>query len=218
MSAPDETTTSDGFHDLRRAPDAGDGGITAQDFNDIVTRMGQIAIDDIAWAEAIRAPTDPDDFALECIFVICNSGMKNTVAQRIFNRVKGSLAAGNSASTAFGHKGKCLAIEKIWRNRVGLLAGFQAAEDKLAYLVSLPWIGDITKYHLAKNFGLDVAKPDVHLRRLADREGTTPQGLCERLAAITGYRAATVDTVLWRACANGVVNSRTGAIKADNDA
>lgn len=33
-----------------------------------------------------------------------------------------------------------------------------------------------------------------------------------RRAQETGYRIATVDTVLWRACANGVINSRTGEI------
>lgn len=36
--------------------------------------------------------------------------------------------------------------------------------DALDALKVLPWIGDVTKYHLAKNIGLaDVAKPDVHL-------------------------------------------------------
>lgn len=30
--------------------------------------------------------------------------------------------------------------------------------------------------------------------------------------AISGYRIATVDTVLWRACALGLINSATGEI------
>jgi hypothetical protein len=45
-------------------------------------------------------------------------------------------------------------------------------------------------------------------------EGCTAQALCERLAAETGYRVATVDTVLWRACANGVLDSCSGEIRA----
>lgn len=83
-----------------------------------------------------------------------------------------------------------------------------AADDKLAFCESLPWIGGITKYHLAKNFGADVAKPDVHLKRLADAAGCTAQALCDRLARETGYRVGTVDVVLWRACAIGLVDSR----------
>ena len=82
----------------------------------------------------------------------------------------------------------------------------------LEWLQGLPWIGGITKYHLAKNLGIDCAKPDVHLQRLADREGVTAHVLCERLAKATGYRIATVDLVLWRACATGLIDSRTGTV------
>ena len=92
--------------------------------------------------------------------------------------------------------------------------GRHVSNDKLAFLESLPWIGGITKYHAAKNFGLQYAKPDVHLARLAEREGCTAQQLCERLAGELGLRVASVDTVLWRACATGVINSRTGELAA----
>jgi hypothetical protein len=78
----------------------------------------------------------------------------------------------------------------------------------VAFCGTLPWVGPITKYHLAKNFGGNFAKPDVHLQRLADAEGTTPQELCERLGEATGYRASTIDLILWRACADGIINSR----------
>lgn len=186
--------------------------ITARDFCDIVNALGTQAVEDIAWAEDLRPPTDADDFAKEVIFVICNSGMKNTVARGIYERCMAALRAGRPVFEVFGHAGKAQAIERIWSARHELLQGFLAAPDRLAFLEALPWIGPITKYHLAKNFGADVAKPDVHLRRLADREGCTAQALCERLAADTGLRVATVDTVLWRACANGVIDSRTGTI------
>jgi hypothetical protein len=39
--------------------------------------------------------------------------------------------------------------------------------DPLGVLQSLPYIGPVTCYHLAKNIGLQVAKPDHHLTRLA---------------------------------------------------
>lgn len=192
--------------------------ITAADFSAIVIALGESGLDDIAWSEAIQPPADADDFALEAIYVICNSGMKNTVARGIYERVRAAIANGNSAHTAFLHRGKAGAIDDIWSHRHRLLDEYRAAADKVEFCASLPWIGAITKFHLAKNFGADVAKPDVHLQRLADRESTTPQALCERLAVSSGYRVATVDLLLWRACANGVINSRTGAYRLDDPA
>jgi ribose 1,5-bisphosphokinase PhnN len=75
-------------------------------------------------------------------------------------------------------------------------------------LAELPWIGPVTMHHLAKNLGTDTAKPDVHLERLARRDRTTTHKLCQRLARETGYRIATIDSVLWRACADGVLSSQ----------
>jgi hypothetical protein len=190
--------------------------ITLDDFNVLVQLLGEQAREDIEWAEALTVPQDPDDFAEEVIFVICNSGMKNTIARVIYEKCMSSLSTGGSAHQVFGHRGKAGAIDLVWKTRESLFNRFIEAGDRLAFLESLPWIGPITKYHAAKNFGLDVAKPDVHLQRLADREGCTVQQLCERLAAEVGLRVATVDTVLWRACADGVLNSRTGEIIGRN--
>jgi hypothetical protein len=191
--------------------------ITPEQFRAVLAALGDQGMEDVAWSEALRVPDNADDFAQEAIFVICNSGMKNTVARLIFNRCLGALFDGRSVLDVFRHKGKAAAIEKIWTDRDGLLSNYlsrQTDADRLEMLAALPWIGSITKYHLAKNFGVDVAKPDVHLQRLADREGCTAQALCDRLAGEVGLRAATVDVVLWRACANGVINSRTGELQA----
>lgn len=177
-----------------------------------LTRLG-FADRDIEWSENCGPPEDADDFASEAIFVICNSGMKNTVARRIFDRIMPLIRDGGSAHQGFGHKGKASAIDLIWSTRIDLLAGYLAAADKIEFCGSLPWIGGITKYHLAKNFGVDVAKPDIHLQRLADRYCTTPQALCETLAAETGLQVRTIDVLLWRACAEGVINSKTGRLK-----
>jgi hypothetical protein len=188
--------------------------MTPGDFNRILVRLIKAgwAEDDIAWAENIQRPSCPVEFAQETIFVICNSGMRFLVATKIYERVMDAIMAGASASTAFGHKGKAAAIDLIWRDRERLMAEFLAAEDPVAYCETIPWIGGITKYHLAKNFGAQVAKPDVHLQRLADVYGVTAQQLCERLAGETGYRVATIDTLIWRACAVGILDGHTGQI------
>lgn len=186
--------------------------ITAADFQHLVEQLGVQAVDDISWSENLKEPLNADDFAREIIFVIANSGMKNTVARGIYYRVIESLNGGGSASAGFGHAGKTAAMDGIWKDRELLFGAYNDAPDKLTFLETLPWIGPITKYHAAKNFGVDVAKPDVHLQRLADREGCSVQFLCDRLSKEVGLRSATVDVVLWRACANGVLDSRTGVI------
>lgn len=186
--------------------------ITAADFAAIVERLGSVAADDISWANGCAPPTDADEFALEIIFVICNSGMRHAVAAQIYRKVRGELLEGGSAAAVFGHKGKAAAIDTVWRERRRLLNCYLAADDKVMWAETLPWIGKITAYHVAKNFGAQVAKPDVHLRRLADIEKTTPQMLCERLARETGHKVVVIDTVLWRACATGLMNSKTGKI------
>jgi hypothetical protein len=186
--------------------------LTLPVLNHLILLMGQQADEDIAWSETVKAPTSGEAFATEAIFVIANSGMKHTVAAGIFKRCMAALKLGEPVSGVFGHKGKAAAMETIWRDRDALLAAYLVAEDKLAYLESLPWVGAITKYHLAKSCGLNFAKPDVHLQRLAQRQGTTVQALCEDLALQSGLRAATIDLLLWRASATGFLDSRTGRV------
>ena len=187
--------------------------ITEEIFNHLVAQLGEQAIEDILWSESLSLPQDEEDFALNFIFVVVNSGMHNQVAQKIFDRCLDAVRRGDPVTSVFKHPGKARAIDEVWNNRHTHYQAFLVAPDRLAYVANLPWIGKITKYHLAKNLGIaDVAKPDVHLQRLADREGCSVQAMCERLALQVGYRVGTVDTILWRACANGVLDSKTGSI------
>lgn len=163
----------------------------------------------IEWSEQIAEAESADVFAERAIYVVINAAMTNAVAVMIFERCMLALRAGGSATEVFGHPGKAPAIDTIWRERDAMFQAYRAADDKLGQLRELPYIGEVTAYHLAKNLGADVAKPDVHLERLARREGITSQELCQRLAGESGLRAATIDTILWRACALRVLHSRT---------
>lgn len=160
---------------------------------------------EIDWAESLKPCTSASNFMIETIWVILNSGMKNQVARKIMDRVFNAIDLGNKVSSVFGHKGKASAIEYILSNYDRLFKEYQEAKDKLAYLETLPWIGKITKYHLARNLGFDVCKPDRHLERLAKQNNTTPHELCKELANITGDRIGVVDVVLWRAANLGLV-------------
>lgn len=182
--------------------------ITLRRFRRIEAALRQAGYSSIIdWSESILPPTDADAFAREAVYVICNSGFRNSVAVPIFERCMSSLRNGRSAASEFGHVGKHQAIDHIWAEREKLFAAYRAHEDKIAFLHEMPWIGPVTSYHLEKNLGGDHAKPDVHMERLARRDKTTTHKLCRRLARETGYRVATIDTVLWRACAEGLLNS-----------
>ncbi|MFK4705975.1 hypothetical protein ABIC83_002814 [Roseateles asaccharophilus] len=186
--------------------------LTGPIFHHLVAALGEQGLDDIDWSENVKPPTSAEAFAREAIFVIANSGMKHTIAQSIFRKSMQALLAGTPVADVFGHKGKASAFETIWRDRETLYQGFLETEDPLTYLRALPHIGPITVMHLGKNLGLNLAKPDRHLEKLAARAGVSTQELCEQLAAETGYRAATIDTILWRACATGALNPDTGEI------
>ena len=152
---------------------------------------------EIEWAQNVPPVTDTRHFWGEFSWVVINSGMKNQIARMIWDKVRPAVLAGQSAKTVFGHKGKAAAIDYVYQNRERLLQEYQAAPDKMKFLRGLPWIGNITCWHLAKNYGHDVAKPDRHLVRIAGAEGV--HALCARLAKASGDRVATVDYVIWRA-------------------
>lgn len=158
---------------------------------------------EVDWAENLKPVSDAETFWCEFAWVVLNSGMKEQIARQIWNRVRPAVESGASAGSVFGHKGKSAAIDFVYANRERLLAEYLAAPDKLEFLRTLSWIGDITCFHLAKNYGHDCAKPDRHLVRIAGEEGT--HALCSRLSSITGDRIATVDVVIWRAANLGLV-------------
>lgn len=159
--------------------------------------------DDIEWAQSVPPVSDAEVFWSEFSWVVLNSGMKNQVATGIWAKVRPVVIAGGSAGEVFGHKGKAAAIDHVWANRDRLLAEYLSAADKIEWLKTLPWIGDITCRHLAKNFGHDCAKHDRHLVRIAGNEGV--DALCGRLAMESGDRVATVDYVIWRAANLGMI-------------
>lgn len=173
---------------------------------------------DIDWSEQLAPPTTPDVFALEAAYVIINSGMRWTVALGIWERVRPLLEAGLpiTGSGAFKHPGKVAAIDRIWADRAALCASYltlETDEARLAFLEALPWVGPITKFHLGKNLGLDVAKPDRWLARLAAIHQQPVQAFCRSLAEASGDQVVVVDTVLWRVCECGGILIENGTIR-----
>lgn len=160
---------------------------------------------ELGWAASIKLCPNADTFAFEAAWVIISSGIKNQVARKIEFRFSAGLKKGQSALVTIGHKGKAQAIDYIIANRARLFREYQNAEDKIACLETLPWIGPTTKYHLAKTLGIDTCKPDRHLLRIAAKYNMDPFTLCEDLAKKTGKKITFIDSVLWRAANLGLI-------------
>jgi hypothetical protein len=137
-----------------------------------------------------------DDFARQFMYVILNSGMNNKIAEGMYT------TAMKHGLQAIGHPGKRAAIIEGFANKekwFETLRSKGTVDEKLAYLETLPWIGPITKYHLARNLGIDVAKPDRHMVRIANQFNyPNIQKMCEYLSLQTGDRIGSIDVTLWR--------------------
>jgi hypothetical protein len=156
--------------------------------------------DEIEWQRELQPCDNAQNFFGETCWVILNSGMKEQIARKIWNRVQDAWAKGIDLSEVFRHKGKVAALNYVMDNHKELFDKYQSADDKISFLQTIPFIGGITKYHLAKNLGHDCVKPDRHLVRIASQYGTTPEELCENLSKETGEKKCVIDIVIWRAC------------------
>lgn len=140
--------------------------------------------------------TTANDFLSQYCYVVINAGMRNQIAEKIYQKLC------KEGSDTIGHRGKRIAIKSMslsYEHDFEKLKNCKTIEQKLEFLVSLKWIGDITKYHLARNLGLDFAKPDRHLERLKVKYGFKDvQIMCKFIAEKTNERIGTVDVILWR--------------------
>jgi len=154
---------------------------------------------EIDWQTNIEPVCDSWTLRDETIWVILNSGMKEQIARMIWERIRTAWADDKPTSSAFGHKGKVAAIDYVRANCGNIFSEYYDAVDKVEYLQTIPFIGSITKYHLAKNLGHDVVKPDRHLVRIAKDYGFNDcNDLCLKLSRETGDKVSVVDIVLWR--------------------
>lgn len=151
------------------------------------------------WAENVKPVSDINTFFCEYMWVVINSGMKNQIAKKIYDKMM------KEGFDVFKHEGKVKAIKDVYQNADKYFREYLEAKDKLAYLETMPFIGKITKYHLAKNYGLDFCKPDRHLERIAKQYNTTPEKLCGKLAKETNLRIGTVDLIIWRSANLGMI-------------
>ncbi len=145
-----------------------------------------------------------DNFFLEYVWVVLNAGMREQAARKVFDRFCQSIRDGHIDFDIIRHPTKRKAIEDTFSHYTLHFQNLQAIHGEKAqieYLETMPWIGPITKFHLARNIGIDTVKPDRHLVRLAERFGyNTPLEMCEVIKAHNGTKVGTIDVILWRFC------------------
>jgi hypothetical protein len=169
---------------------------------DLIEKVKQAGYQkELDWAWSIKECDNEKDFALEAAWVILCSGFKEQAARPLMDR----LIAGECVMDVVKHQLKAEAICRICTNKSIIFIAYQEYKNKLDYLETLPHIGKITKYHLAKNLGFDCVKPDRHLVRIANFYNTTPLNMCNKIKEITGHKLAYIDSVIWRAANLGYV-------------
>ena len=167
--------------------------------NDYITKKGfQWEID---FVRNIKPLSEQEDwyFYYQYVWVVLNAGMKEQIARKIFDRF-----FEEKRFEIIGHLGKRAAIKDAalhYKEWFVNLQSFTLQSAQLNYLESLPWIGPTTKYHLARNIGIDCVKPDRHLVRLAKEYGfNSPSEMCKEIAEIIPEKIGVIDMILWRYC------------------
>jgi hypothetical protein len=173
--------------------------------------------DEIDWQDdrSFDSVSEPD-FLREAAWVILSAGMRECVVRKKFSALSQAFLEWESASAITQHKNDCrhaallcfshkAKINAIL-NLVEHVAALSYPEVRrnvvaggLTYLETFAFIGPVTRYHFAKNLGLDVVKPDRHLMRISAAAGyTSPEKMCRLISRFTGEKIAVVDVVLWR--------------------
>jgi hypothetical protein len=196
--------------------DARYGIITAyRKVKEIVLRAG--FSEEILWQASVNFnDVTESDFLREHAWVTLSAGMQERVIRKLFQAISSSFYNFESAKIIVENESCCryLALKHFNNirkvNAIILAAygisskGFSTFKEALylnplEQLQSLPYIGPVTCYHLAKNIGLQVAKPDRHLTRLANYVGYRDvQLFCKHISLQTGDSIPVVDIVLWR--------------------
>ncbi len=169
----------------------------------IYDRIKKIVIErgfsrDIEWCKNVSINSiTPELFYREYSWVVINSGMKYTIAKKIYDKFWSDNKTPNFDAVNHPHKNK--ALRQVYSRLNTIFVHLKNSGNPLMYLETLPHIGDVTKYHLARNIGIDCAKPDRHLVRItAFLKYNNVQVLCRAISEKTGDRIGVVDLILWK--------------------
>jgi hypothetical protein len=173
--------------------------------------------DEIEWQDALCfEQVTESNFLKEVAWVILSGGMNENVIRGVFPALSKAFYNFESSYQIMKNREKCLIKGIRYFNNPGKLnaiieiahqidlLGFDLFVDKIKtlgvdFIKKLPYLGPVTSYHLAKNLGINIAKPDRHLVRIAANMGFgCPIEMCEELANLIQEKISVIDIVFWR--------------------
>jgi hypothetical protein len=155
-------------------------------------------------------------FLKEAAWVILSSGMSFNIIANKFDQISSAFYNWESIEHIVKNKEKCkIHSLEVFNNKAKINAiiqiacivekeSFEKIKSELIlngidYLMRFPFIGPATKFHLAKNIGFDVAKPDRHLVRICNALGyNSANDLCNDISERISEKTSIVDLVIWR--------------------
>lgn len=172
---------------------------------------------EIGWQSNIKFDDlNESIFLRELAWVVLSSGMRERVVRNLFSKISDCFFNWESAKLIVDNEDKCFreAI-RYFNNKPKISAIIDSArrincigfykikkiisKNPIGTLREFSYIGPVTVYHLAKNIGLPLAKPDRHLTRIANKEGYSDvQMFCNEISKLSGDSIPVVDIVLWR--------------------
>ncbi len=178
--------------------------------------------DELAWGRSITPDTlekmTAKQFLAEYCWVVYASGFRVSVIEQKFGQLTAAFQKFDIEKLAEMESVEpVLDIINNERKARGFLRGAKRIHqegfsnfkrriqmDGMEVLRELPYIGEVTQKHLAKNIGLlDVPKGDVWLVRLAAKcDAPSVEALTTYLAEEFGETQHVIDLVLWRFCAD----------------
>lgn len=172
---------------------------------------------EIEWQrERCLKPFSECDLLRESAWVILCSGFREATVRQVFDYISLCFCDWESSDEIARNRSACVATALArFRNGKKIDAIARVADlvtetgfaqirrviqaDPINHLQKFPFIGPITSWHLAKNLGLNVAKNDRHLARIAARLGyADAHDLCGDVSEATGELISVIDVVLWR--------------------
>lgn len=208
-----------GLRERMNVPTGGNGSAALLDM--YLTAKEAVVARGFAWeidwqAERSLDRVDESEFLRESAWTVLSAGFREAVVRRLFVPVCDAFLGMHSAAVIQANRARCRrAALRVFNHRGKVNAildiasivdemGFdrvrrQIEQEEVRFLQSLPYIGSITAFHLAKNLGLPVVKPDRHLQRIAAAAGfSSPLELCQTISDHLGEPVQVVDVVLWR--------------------
>lgn len=166
---------------------------------------------------------EESDLLREAAWVVLCSGFRESVVRQLFDHISLCFCDWESATAIIADYPACkVSAGRVFRNRAKLDAiveiavrvdavGFSAVKsavmvDPIGELRRFPFIGPVTVWHLAKNLGLNSAKPDRHLSRISRQFGfVDANAFCRAIGERAGEEPRVVDLIVWRFLADNPV-------------